>query len=225
VVRVKQEHVLNRYTKLAPRYDGLVSRWAKVAFIPLDRYRRQAVEAMNVGAGDTVLEIGCGTGLNFPYIQERIGPDGRLIALDYTPAMLEQAAMKAEEQGWRNVQFVQGDAAEVEKLVAGPVDGVISTACLCIVPGWEQAIAGAAGLLRPGGRLVVLDYLTMKPKGPLRVLAPLVEWWTGHYGFADPAADFSEMRPWRATMEEHLTNVSYSEIYFGTTFLGYGEKA
>ena len=125
--------VRERYTKLAPRYYGLVSFWAKVGFCPMERYRGQAVAAMKVKEGDTVLEIGCGTGLNFSHIQKRIGPTGRLIALDYTPAMIEQAAKKVEENGWKNVQFVQGDAAEVDKLVAGPVDGVISTACLSIV--------------------------------------------------------------------------------------------
>jgi demethylmenaquinone methyltransferase/2-methoxy-6-polyprenyl-1,4-benzoquinol methylase len=217
--------VLERYTKVAPRYDGLVSFWAKMAFFPIERYRREAVEAMNVGQGDTVLEIGCGTGLNFPYIQERIGSGGRLIALDYTPAMIEQAARKVEENGWRNVEFVRGDAAEVEKLVTGPVDGAISTACLCIVPGWERAIAGAAALLRPGGRLAVLDFATMKPGGPLRLASPLVDWWTRHYGFADPAVDFTEVRPWKATMEKYLTNVSYREMYLGTMFLCHGEKA
>lgn len=217
--------VLERYTDVAPRYDGLVSFWAKVAFFPIERYRRQAVEAMNVGEGDTVLEIGCGTGLNFSYIRERIGPSGRLIALDYTPAMIEQAAKKVEEDGWENVQFVRGDAAEADRLVTGPVDGATSTACLCIVPGWEQAIAGAAALLRPGGRLVVLDWLTMKPKGPLRVVSPLVAWWTEHYGFAEPGVDFAEVRPWKATMEKYLTNVFYRESYFGTTFLCHGEKA
>lgn len=217
--------VLDRYTKLAPRYDSLTSFWAKVAFFPMERYRREAAEAMNVGEGDTVLEIGCGTGLNHPHIQRLIGPEGRLIALDYTPAMLEQAAKRVEEHGWHNVQFVQGDAAEVEKLVAGPVDGVISTACLCIVPGWERAIAGGAALLRPGGRLAVLDFLEMKPKGPLRVLSPLVEWWTNHYGFADVAVDFPQVRPWKATMEKHLTNVSYQERYLGVMFLCSGQKA
>lgn len=219
------ENVLDRYTRIAPRYDGLVSFWAKVAFFPIERYRREAVQAMNVGEGDTVLETGCGTGLNFPYIQERIGPRGRLIALDYTPAMIGQAERKVGENSWRNVQFVQGDAAEVDKLVTGPVDGAISTACLCIVPGWEQAIAGAAALLRPGGRLVVLDFVTMKPKGPLRLTSPLVDWWTRHYGFADPAVDFAEVRPWKTTMEKYLTNVSYREMYLGTMFLCYGEKA
>ncbi len=219
------EMVLDRYTKVAPRYDRVTSLWAKVAFFPIERYRRQAVEAMSVGRGDTVLEIGCGTGLNFPYIQERIGPEGRLIALDYTPAMIEQAARKIEENGWENVQFVRGDAAEVDKLVSGPVDGAISTACLCIVPGWERALAGAAALLRPGGRLVLLDFATMKLGGPLQPLSPLVEWWTRHYGFADPAVDLAEVRPWKATMGKYLTRVSYREMYFGTMFLCHGEKA
>ncbi len=217
--------VLAHYTKVAPRYDKVVSFWAKAVFFPLDRYRREAVEAMRIGRGDTVLEIGCGTGLNFPYVQERIGTSGRLIALDYTPAMIEQATRKVEENGWRNVEFVRGDAAEVEKLVTGPVDAAVSTACLCIVPGWERAISGTAALLRPGGRAVVLDWLTMKPKGPLRLVSPLVEWWIRHYGFADPAIDFAEVRPWNATMEKYLTDVSYREMYFGTMFLCYGEKA
>ncbi len=217
--------VLDRYTKVAPRYDGLVFLWSKVAFFPIERYRRQAVDAMNVSAGDTVLEVGCGTGLNFRHIQKRIGQEGRLIALDYTPAMIEQAKKKVEDNNWRNTEFIRGDAAEVATLVDGPVDGAISTACLCIVPGWQRAISGAAELLRPGGRLVVLDWLTLKPSGPMSVASPLVEWWTKHYGFADLAADFTEVRPWKATMEKYLTNVSYRESYFGTTFLCHGEKA
>jgi ubiquinone/menaquinone biosynthesis C-methylase UbiE len=221
---VEPASVLDRYTKVAPNYDRVVSFWSKVAFYPLDRYRRQAVDAMNVGQGDTVLEIGCGTGLNFPHIQERIASDGRLIALDYTPAMLDQAKRRVETHGWPNVEFVEGDAAEVERLVSGPFDGVLSTACLCIVPGWEQAIAGAAGLLRPGGRLAVLDFLSMKPKGPLGLLSPLIEWWTRHYGFADPAGDFAQARTWKETMEKHLTDVSYGERYLGTMFLCHGGK-
>jgi len=48
-----------------------------------------------------------------------------------------------------------------------------------------------------GGRLAVLDYLTMKPKGPLRVLSPLAEWWNRHYGFSDPGVDFREGGPGR----------------------------
>lgn len=219
------EQVLDRYTKVAPHYDGIVSFWSTLAFYPLDRYRRQAVKALKLQPGDSAAEIGCGTGLNFGYLEERITGDGSLIALDYTPAMLHEAEKKTAEHGWKNIELVRGDAAEVEKLVSGPLDAALSTACLCIVPGWERAIAGAASLLRPGGRLVVLDFLTMKPQGPLRLFSPLVEWWTRHYGFAGPQADFAEARPWKETMEKYLTNVRYREMYFGTTFLCHGEKA
>jgi ubiquinone/menaquinone biosynthesis C-methylase UbiE len=121
------------------------------------------------------------------------------------------------------VQFVQGDAAQVETLVTGPVDGAISTFCLSIVPGWERAIGGAASLLRPGGRLVVLDG-SVKPRGLLRILWPLLEWWTRHYGFAEPKVDYREM-PWNSTMEKYLANVTYSETYSGVISLCYGEKA
>lgn len=218
------EQVLERYTNVAPRYDRIVSFWARVAFYPLERYRRQAVEALQLQPGDTVAEIGCGTGLNFRYVEERIGEEGHLIALDCTPAMLREAEKKAAEHGWKNIEFLRGDAAEVEKLVSRPLDGALSTACLCIVPGWERVMAGAASLLRPGARLVVLDFLTMKPKGPLRLLSPLVEWWTRHYGFAEPEVDFAEARPWKETMEKYLANLSYREMYLSTMFLCYGEK-
>jgi demethylmenaquinone methyltransferase/2-methoxy-6-polyprenyl-1,4-benzoquinol methylase len=221
---VDQAKVLERYTKVASSYDRVVSLSAKVALFPLERYRREAVAVMNVGEGDTVLEIGCGTGLNFSYILERIGPEGRLLALDYTPAMLAEAAKKVDEGGWNNVQLIRGDAEEVEKLVQGPVDGVVSTACLCIVPGWERAIAGAAGLLRAGDRLVVLDFQRLGPRGPLGLFTPLVKWWTRHYGFAEPDGDFGSDRAWRQVMGRYLNNVVFREYYFGTLFLCYGEK-
>lgn len=222
---MEPENVLHRYTNVAPGYDTAVSFWAKVAFFPIERYRREAVEAMAVGQGDSVLEVGCGTGLNFPYIQEQIGPGGRLIALDCTAAMLEQAKRRVEANRWGNVEFVRGDAADAEKLAIGPVDSAISTVCLCIVPAWERAIAGMAALLPRGGRVVILDFLSMKPRGPLRLMSPLAKWWTRHYGFADPEVDFAEVRPWKATMEKYLTRVSYREMYLGTMFLCYGEKA
>jgi len=138
--------------------------------------------------------------------------------------MMEEAAKKIAANGWRNVEFIRGDAAEVSHLVSEPVDAVISTGCLCIVPGWERAIAGATDLLNPGGRLVVLDWSTLKPKGPMQVVSPLVEWWIKHYGFVDLAVDFTEVRPWKRTMEKYLARVSYRESFFGTTFLCHGEK-
>ncbi len=52
--------VLDRYTKVAPRYDKVVSFWAKAVFFPLDRYRREALKAMSIGSyvADTIITLG-----------------------------------------------------------------------------------------------------------------------------------------------------------------------
>jgi demethylmenaquinone methyltransferase/2-methoxy-6-polyprenyl-1,4-benzoquinol methylase len=184
------------------------------------------VAEANIGEGDTVLDLGCGTGKNFPFIEERIGPGGRLIGLDYTPAMLEQAARRVDEGGWKNVELLEGRAEEVDRVVEGPVDGALSWCCLSIVPGWERAIAGTASLLRAGGRFTVYDMRTTKASGPLRwPLTRLVEWWVNHYGVGDVDVDYAVVRPWKATMAKYLTNVTYEEMGFGTLFKCSGERS
>ena len=179
---------------------------------------------MHLREGDTVLDLGGGTGLSFAYLQKRIGPRGRIIALDYTGAMLEQAAKKAEKHGWQNVTLIQGDAAKVKELVATPVNATLSAFCLSLVPGWQQAIAGTADLLQAGGRFVVLDWRTMKARGPMRTLSPVLEWLTKRYGLADPSVNFTEERPWCDVMGMYLTGVTYQDMHMGTTFLCSGAK-
>ncbi len=212
--------VRDRYTKLAPNYDRMMSFWA-----PFDRWRRRAVAETNIGEGDTVLDIGCGTGKNFPFIQERIGPGGRLIGLDFTPAMLEQAARRVDEERWGNVELLEGRAEEVDRIVEGPVDGAMSWCCLSIVPEWERAIAATASLLRVGGRFTVYDMRTTRAKGPLGwPLTRITEWWVNHYGVADVEVDYAVVRPWKATMAKYLTGIAYQEMGFGTLFRCSGER-
>ena len=215
------ETVRDRYTKLAPDYDRMMSFWA-----PADRWRRRAVAETNIREGDTVLDLGCGTGKNFPFIEERIGAGGRLIGLDYTPAMLEQAATRVKKERWENVELLEGRAEEADRIVEGPVDGAMSWCCLSIVPEWEQAIAATASLLRPGGRFTIYDMRTTKAKGPLGwPLTRVVEWWVDHYGVGDVKVDYAVVRPWKATMAKYLTNVKYEEMAFGTLFKCSGERS
>jgi phosphatidylethanolamine/phosphatidyl-N-methylethanolamine N-methyltransferase len=74
----------------------------------LPRMRRLAVERLQLEPGDSVLEISCGTGANFPFLQEQVGPGGRLVGLDYTQAMLDEARRLVEERGWQNVELLLG---------------------------------------------------------------------------------------------------------------------
>ena len=75
---------------------------------------REAVERLELEPGQVVLDVACGTGLNFSRIEAGIGPDGHLIGLDLSPEMLALARARVEAAGWHNVTLVEAAAEEAE---------------------------------------------------------------------------------------------------------------
>src|SRR5258707_1401238 len=105
-----REHLIETYRKKAKHYD-ITSRFYPVPGYPQRAQRLRAVEALGLRPGDSVVEIACGTGLNFSLIDQVIGPGGRLVGVDLTDAMLAQAEHRIETDGWTNISLVQADAA------------------------------------------------------------------------------------------------------------------
>ncbi|MDP4015394.1 MAG: methyltransferase domain-containing protein [Candidatus Nanopelagicales bacterium] len=119
-----------------------------------DRVRAAAVAAMGARPGDRVLEIGCGTGRNFRYVQDVIGHSGTLVGVDASPDMLAAARELSARRGWRNVSVIEGDASELR--VAG-FDRVLAVLALSAFPEPSLALARCHEALRPGGTLAVCD--------------------------------------------------------------------
>jgi demethylmenaquinone methyltransferase/2-methoxy-6-polyprenyl-1,4-benzoquinol methylase len=176
------------------------------------------MQALGLHAGDTVIDVACGTGLNFPLLQEVIGPDGRIIGVDLTDAMLAQARGRIEMNGWSNVSLVQADAVDFE--FPSEVDAILSTYAMSQVPECAEVIAHGAAALAAGGRWAVLD-LKVPDNTP---------GWLSHLGTAllRPFASIDEWimrRPWeaiRGAMQEELADFSWTELSFGTAFLAAG---
>ena len=76
--------------------------------------RRRAVEALELDRGATVVDVACGTGLNFEAVRDRIGESGLLIGFDASPEMLQLARARVREAGWDNVVLIEADVAEVQ---------------------------------------------------------------------------------------------------------------
>jgi phosphatidylethanolamine/phosphatidyl-N-methylethanolamine N-methyltransferase len=132
--------------------------------------RRKAVEALGLRAGDTVLEIGAGTGRNFPYLVDAVGSGGRVIGVDASRGMLKEAERLVGRRGWSNVGLQRQDAAQLE--LDGDVDAVLFSLSYSAMPEPRRALARAWAYLRPGGRLAVMDAgLTQTRLRPL--LAPV----------------------------------------------------
>jgi ubiquinone/menaquinone biosynthesis C-methylase UbiE len=214
-----RERLIEVYRKKAKHYD-VTSRLYPAPGYPQRGQRRRAVESLHLRPGDTVVDMACGTGLNFQLLEEAIGADGRIVGVDLTDAMLAQARRRIETNGWSNVSLVQADAAEFE--FPAEVDAIVSTYALSQVPECGEVIAHGAAALSAGGRWVVLD-LKVPDTAPRR-LAQL------GVAAVRPFASIDEWiarRPWesiRAAMEEELADVTWTELCFGSAFLASGSR-
>ncbi len=157
---------LPRYRFGAWAYDVVSMEW--LVYRP---GRCAAIAALKLAPGARVLDVGCGTGLNFSLLNAAIGPAGEVVGVDASGAMLRQARRRVGRRGWANVTLVQGDAALLDTLVAGEFDAVAFTYSLSVIRDWQSTWDQAWALLRPGGRVAVVD--TAVPVGRWRLLSPL----------------------------------------------------
>lgn len=118
--------------------------------------RRAARLALDLKPGDRVLDLACGTGLNFPHLRELVGERGQVVGADLTPAMLDIARKMIEARGWKNVEVREADAAALPFPDAS-FDKVIVSFALNIIPECVRAIEEVQRVLVPGGRFVALE--------------------------------------------------------------------
>lgn len=161
-----------------------------LAYAVLDRLSRslrvQAVEALGVGPGDVVLDLGCGPGRTLDLLRERVGPDGTVLGLDLNPGMVRTARERVRTRGWRNVHVVRGDATALP-VAPGRLDGAVASLALTAMADPEAAARAVAAALREGGRLAVLDAAVERDRlGPLY---PVVAWLFRRTADWNPAAD------------------------------------
>jgi SAM-dependent methyltransferase len=98
--------VLPAYGRDATAYDARTG--------PFERYRRQVVDLLPLQRGDVVLDLGCGTGLCFAHVQERIGPGGTIVGVDASADMLAVAAERVAAAGWANVVLVESPVEDAD---------------------------------------------------------------------------------------------------------------
>jgi ubiquinone/menaquinone biosynthesis C-methylase UbiE len=157
VLMARSTFVRQPLTRVASRYDRL-ARWYRFAgplILLAPGFRRKAVKRLGLKRGETVLEIGCGTGRNLALLREAVGNDGEVIGVDASEGMLAQARQLVRRHDWKNVRLIQQDAAGLE--LEDPVDAVYFSLSYSALPDREPVLLRAWEAVRPGGRLVIMD--------------------------------------------------------------------
>lgn len=123
---------------------------------------------------ETVVDLGCGGGLDLFLAARAVGPKGRAIGIDMTPEMVALARRNAAAGGYANVE-VHHASLEVMPLTSGSVDCVISNCVLNLVDDKDAALAEIFRVLKPGGRLAVSD-IALKCPLPVELAADVTAW-------------------------------------------------
>jgi len=174
--------------------------------------RGRAVRALRLEPGSRVLEIGCGTGANFPAILTRLDPrTGSLTGVDFSPEMLRRAARRLPA-GQAPVEVIQGDALHAP--LAGTFDRILFAYSLSLMPDPRAALDRCLRHLAPGGRVTVVDFDDFRGWG---FFSGLIRAWLRRH----------RVRPVRAPVEgmrESLEDFELESFLGGHYFLASGRS-
>ena len=212
---LSREEIEALYSQEAERYDSGIEAVRKIFGSRYTEHLATAVDELGIEAGETVVDLACGTGLNFERILEHTGASGRLVGVDLTAAMLAKAAERVERHGWTNVELVHSDAAAY----AFPpgVCRILSTGGITLVAEYDDVIGRAAAALPPGGRLVIYDFKIPEnwPEWRIEVQMRI----RARFG---QTRDLDARRPWES-VARHFPLHHTRELYSGLAFLSVGE--
>ncbi len=207
---------------MAEHRDQIIHKYRAVAHAPDFLFaftfplRRLAVKRLELRTGSRVLEIGCGSGANFPYLVQAVGPTGKVVGLDISPDMVNAARRRIEKARWTNIQVMEGAAESIA--LPEKYDGLLLFAMHDVLtsPG---ALDNILFFLEPGARIVAVGpKLATKPAG--RFLNPIVRLAYSRFAVSGQDKD----RPWRL-LAERVRGLQVEERGGGLIYLAWGAVA
>lgn len=184
--------------------------------------RDQLLREMNVKPGETVLEVGCGTGRNLIILAKR-HPDARFFGLDASAAMLESADAKIDSARIQNITLAN-ELADTFYYVntfemMDRFDKIFFSYSISMIPTWRESIDNALNNLKPGGELWIVDFYDQKDLS--RTFRKMLQNWLKafHVQF------WSDLIPYLGTLEtKGLVRLKVTPIYKRYAFIARLEK-
>jgi demethylmenaquinone methyltransferase/2-methoxy-6-polyprenyl-1,4-benzoquinol methylase len=201
-----RELAREKYRRLAGGYDRL----GRIRLA--EAVRREAVGRLELKAGDVALDVACGTGLSFPLLEERIGPEGRLIGVDLSPEMLARAHEKVDQAGWQNVTLIE--AAVEDAAVPEQVDAIFFHFTHDVMRN-RAALENVFRHAKPGARVVSAG----GKRAPWWAVPVNLVMWRISRRYITTFEGFT--RPW-SHLKQYVPDLRVKPVLFGAGYIAWG---
>jgi len=192
------------YQRHAASYDASAQRT-----MPL---RRRTIALLELRAGQTVLDVACGTGLSFDILRAGVGATGRVVGVELSHEMLVLAHARCAREGWHNVELIESTIESAP--LRGPLDAILFNFTHDVIQS-PQALQRIFAAARPGARVAVagMKYAPwwLAPLNPL-VRARARPYMTTFAGLE---------APWRPLLA-YVERFAWQSVHFGTGYVGHG---
>ena len=163
---ISQEKATSYYDAFSRVYDFFSPK------VYYHKARSYTIEQLQLQQDQTILNVPCGTGQNFGYFQEYLKHSDLILGIDLSPGMLEKAQRKIQKHHWKNIQLIQQDVGTLDqkwledfsKNENKPItiDAILCDLGLSGFPDWQLVIDQLLSILKPGGRIVIMDWYMEK---------------------------------------------------------------
>ncbi len=215
-MKISKQKVEEAYQSNARYYDFAVKVFYPLIGLRINEYRKKAVEYLNLNQGDFVIDLGCGTGLCFPLIIEKIGPTGKLLGLDISSEMLSIAEGKVRAAKWKNVELVHSDIEKTE--LPSEVNSIISTGVFGYLEDREEVLRRIHKSLVDHGKIVIVDGKKPK-KWPSFVFKIFIKL-SSPYGLTESYFDGNTSE----LVSKLFQDSTFEEMYGGLLYVTSGRK-
>jgi ubiquinone/menaquinone biosynthesis C-methylase UbiE len=202
-----KEQIENKYKKIAKIPEQLLSFTGPI--------REEAIGGLNLSRGSSVIDVGCGTGASFPYLEAVIGDRGKIIGIEPSKSMITVANDRILNAGWKNIILYENIIEEIDE--NEQYDGALLFAMHDVFNSIE-GLKKIHSLLKDGARIVCVGP-KLQEKGFLKILNPMVNLLFKRLAISQNNKD----KPWRL-IEGLFTTEQIIEEKHGLIFIYIGRK-
>ena len=194
------------YERSARDYDRATRRYLA--------FRISAIDRLLLSSGDRVIDVACGTGINFPYLLDHVGTRGEVIGVDISADMIRQAAARVDREGRTNVTLIEAPVEEAD--LGAPADAALFSLTHDVLQS-PKAVERVVSHLKPGARVAAFG---AKWAPRWRVPVNAYVWWKSRHYITDMRGLDA---PWRL-LEEAVDELVVEDAGFGGAYIAWGRK-